>query len=112
MNDKNKSDIIGITTSISGKEIRLTLKQWFHIVESHNYMAGNVEKILETVNKPDLIVKGYKEEFIALKFYSETNISSKWCVVVYKENESGFIITSFFTSKPDTIEKRGVIWKK
>jgi len=112
LNDKNKSDIIGITTSISGKEIRLTLKQWFHIVESHNYMAGNVEKILETVNKPDLNVKGYKEEFIALKFYSETNISSKWCVVVYKENESGSIITSFFTSKPDTIEKRGVIWKK
>ena len=107
-----KSDILEITKSISNKAIRLTFKQWFHIIESHDYMAGNMDKVLETVNSPDCIAKGSREELIALKHYSETNITEKDCVVVYKENKDGFIITSFLTSKPEIIKKRGVIWQK
>jgi len=40
-----KDDIIETIKSISGKVIRLTFKQWFHIVESHDYMAGNMSNI-------------------------------------------------------------------
>jgi len=68
--------------------------------------------VMETVNSPDCIVKGIKGELIALKHYSKTNIKEKHCVVVYKENREGFIITAFFTSKPETVRKRGVIWRK
>ncbi len=75
-------------------------------------MAGNMDKVMETVNMPDCIVKGIKEEQIALKHYPVTNINEKHCVVVYKENGDGFIITAFFTSKPETIKKRGVIWHR
>lgn len=108
----NKEEVLEITKSVSGKIIRLTYKQWFHIVESHDYMAGNISNILETVNSPDCIVKGFKGEFIALKYYSKTNLDEKHCVVIYKENRDGFIITAFFTSRPETIKKRGVIWQK
>ncbi|MGB2804028.1 MAG: hypothetical protein WBD64_03910, partial [Candidatus Zixiibacteriota bacterium] len=104
-----KEEITETTKSLSGKVIRLTLKQWIHIVESHDYMAGNMSKVMETVNLPDCIVKGFKGEKIALKHYYKTNIKEKYCVVVYKENRDGFIITAFFTSKPETIRKRGVI---
>jgi len=107
-----KEDIIEVTKSVSGKVIRLTYKQWFHIVESHDYMAGNITNILETINSPDYIVKGSKGEQIALRHYPETNIGEKHCIVVYKENKDGFIITAFFTSKPETIRKRGVKWQK
>ncbi len=107
-----KEETIETTKSISGKIIRLTLKQWFHIVESHDYMAGNVSKVIEAVNSPDYIVKGFKGELIALKHYSKTNIKEKHCVVVYKENKDGFIITAFFTSKPEIVRKRGLIWRK
>ena len=107
-----KDETIEFTKSISGKVIRLTLRQWFHIVESHDYMAGNISNILETINSPDYIVKGSKDEFIALRHYSQTDLGEKHCVVVYKENKDGFVITAFFTSKPETIIKRGVIWQK
>ena len=75
-------------------------------------MAGNISNILETINSPDCIVKGTKNEFIALRHYPKTNLGNKYCVVVYKENKDGFIITAFFTSKPETIRKRGIIWQK
>lgn len=107
-----RDDIIATTKSISGKSISLTLKQWFHIIESHDYMSGNTDKILETVNSPDYIVKGFKEELIALKYYLKTKLGEKHCVVIYKENEDGFIITAFLTSKPEKLLKRGVIWQK
>lgn len=93
--------------------IELSEKQWLHIVESHDYMAGNMDKILETIHEPDYIVTGTKQELIAMKHYNATNISEKYCVVVYKEiNDNGFIITSFFTSKEEKILKKGISWKK
>ena len=75
-------------------------------------MAGNITNIMETMNSPDYIVKGLKDELIAIKHYHTTNLGEKYCVVIYKENKDGFIITSFFTSKPETIKKGGVIWQK
>ncbi len=108
-----KIEILETTKSVSGKAIRLTLKQWFHIVESHDYMAGNIDKIMETVSSPDCIVEGLKGELLALKYYDETNITQKYCVVVYREDkEEGFIITAFLTSRPGTIKRRGVVWAK
>lgn len=102
-----------ISRALSGKNIRLTLKQWIHITESHDYMAGNKEKVLETVSEPDFIVNGKMNALIALKHYDKTNITEKYCVVVYKETEiDGFVITAFFTSKPETIKSSGIIWKK
>jgi hypothetical protein len=32
--------------SIRGHRIRLTLRQWVHIIENHYYMAGNRELVL------------------------------------------------------------------
>lgn len=107
-----RDDVIAATRSISGKNISRTLKQWFHIIESHDYMSGNTAKILETVNSPDYIVKGFKGELIALKHYFKTKLGEKYCVVIFKENENGFIITAFFTSKHEKILKRGVMWQK
>lgn len=73
----------------------------------------NVYKVLETVGAPDYIVKGRMDELIAVKHYTRTNITEKYCIVVYKEyRDSGFIITSFFTSRPQTIKRGGIIWEK
>lgn len=105
-------EFIAETKSVSGKVIRLTFRQWFHIIESHDYMAGNLEIILETVNTPDIVVKGMKDEFLAMKHYKKTNITEKSSVVVYKENDDGFIITAFFTSQPQRIRKRATVWQK
>ena len=99
--------------SKNGQKIRLTEERWSHIVESHDYMAGNKDMIFETLENPDIIVGGEKDEFIAVKHYKKTSISEKHCIVVYKEAENnGFVITAFMTSKPEKITKKGIIWKK
>ena len=105
--------IFGVTRSVSGKNIRLTLKQWSHITESHNNMAGNVDKIMETVNSPDFIVESSYDRLMAVKFYPKTSIGKKHCIVIYKEtNNKGLIITAYLTKNIKKIEKRGIKWRK
>ena len=105
--------MIGSVISKNGKEIRLSEERWCHIVESHDYMAGNQDIIFETLESPDIIVEGRMEEFIALKYYAKTSISEKHAVVIYKEQDNeGFVITTFMTSRPESIMKKGVVWKK
>lgn len=71
-----------------------------------------MEIILETVNTPDIVVKGVNEELLARKHYKKTNITEKSSVVVYKGDDDGFIITAFFTSQPERIRKRVTVWQK
>ncbi len=105
--------VIATITSHNGIPIRLTRKQWLHIIESHDYMAGNRDKILEAIHEPDYIVAGDGGELIALKHYSKTNISEKFCAVIYRELDfDGFVITAFLTSKPEKILVKGILWKR
>ena len=104
--------IVDATRAVSGKTIRLTYRQWMHIVEAHDYMAGCLQMIMETINLPDMVAIGKKRERIALKNYPDTFLGKKYCVVVYRENGDGFVITAFLTSKPKTLTKGGLIWPK
>ena len=103
---------IRVAQSKNNVPIRLTYKQWAHVVDSHDYMAGNMDMVMESVENPDYIVRGWTDELIALKHYEKTSISEKYTVVVYKEGKEGFIITAFMTSKQDTILGRGILWEK
>ena len=105
--------MIGMVISKNGKEIRLTEERWSHIVEAHDYMAGNQDMVFETLENSDAIIDGGKDELIAIKHYKHTSISEKHAVVIYKEEKTdGFVITAFMTSKPEKISKKGVIWNK
>ena len=99
--------------SRNGFPIRITYKQWAHIVDSHDYMSGNLDLVLETIESPDFLVGGWTDEVIALKHYKKTNITEKYVIVIYAERgQDGFVITSFMTSKAEKIMKRGIIWKR
>lgn len=89
--------------------IRLTEERWFHIVESHDDLAGRIIEVLETIAEPDIIAEGVKDEFLAAK-----KIDTKWLVVVYKEinKKDGFIITAFITSRIQYLLKKEIVWKK
>lgn len=105
--------MIGSVTSKNGINIRLTDERWAHIVESHDYMAGNLDLVLETIENPDCIVQGKKNELIAVRHYPKTSISEKNMVVAYRETtDDGFVITAFMTSRPENIFEKGVLWKK
>jgi len=105
---------IATAKSKNNKAIKLTAERWFHIIESHDYMAGYFHDVLETISDPDYVVAGKKEELLAAKFYKKTHISPKYLIVVYKEgNKEGFIITAFMTSKIDNIlKRRETLWRR
>ncbi len=106
-------NLIEVVVSKNGVPIRLTYQQWSHITENHDYMAGCLDLVLETLAEPDLIVKGWTDELLALKHYNQTVISTKYAVVVYKEfGSDGFVITAFLTSSPEKITSRGILWQK
>ena len=98
-----------ITNSKSGVPIRLTEGRWFHIVEHHNNLAGHSNDVLNTIENPDIILKGWTGELLAVK-----EINDKYIIAAYKEipKSDGFIITAFFTSKIEKLKRRGVIWEK
>ena len=100
--------MIGTAISKNGVPIRLTEERWFHIVESHDELAGLSDEVLLTVEDPDFIVRGWSDELLAVR-----KINDKYLIVVYKELENdGFIITAFITKKVDKVLRRGVVWQK
>ena len=65
-------------------KIKLSSKVLKHIIDRHPEVAGYTRKIVETVQNPDVIVKGLRGEFKALKFYSDLHIGPKYLVMVYR----------------------------
>ena len=103
-------NIIGEVKSINGVTILLTFERWYHISEGHPELAGASFEILETINQPDIVVRGLAGEFLTLR-----KIGKKYLVSVYREisKKEGFVITAFYTSnlKP-LLKKRKIIWSK
>ena len=56
-----------IAISRNGVPIRLTEERWFHIVENHDDLAGHYDDVLDTVENPDFMLRGYGGALIALK---------------------------------------------
>ena len=104
------NNIIGKTKSINGVSIRLTFERWYHISESHRELVGSVFQILETINQPDIVVRGLVEELLALR-----RVNKKYLVSVYREinKKDGFVITAFYTTDlKSLLKKRKIIWKR
>lgn len=93
--------------SIEGVPIRLTSERWFHIVETHDDLAGYYDEVLETIERPDMILRGYRGSLIAARNYGY----KRYLMVVYRQlsKNDGFIITAYFTSK---IDRKKAIWKR
>jgi len=95
--------------SQNGVLVRLTDERWIHIVENHDDLAGHYDDVLNVIEDPDYIIKGYRDTVVALKRTTER----KFLAVVYKEigKSDGFVITAYFTTKIN-LEKEVIIWQK
>lgn len=82
----------------SGRKIHLSRERWSHI-QKHPEMGNQIEKIKETLQKPNVIKEfGYDSQVrFYFRFYKERKeylfISVKYL------NGNGFVITSFYTDK-------------
>jgi len=60
-------EILRTVLSHFGNTIRITQRQWTHITEAHDYMAGNLDKVVETIAEPSRIIQGTEDESLALR---------------------------------------------
>jgi hypothetical protein len=103
--------VLAEVVSVHGHRIRLTLRQWLHISENHDYMAGNRTLVLETISDPDELMVGEVGETLALRAYPQTNLTAKTAVLVYRDEPDGFIIAAWLTSRADRVRTKGVqVW--
>ncbi|MFQ5761573.1 MAG: PBECR2 nuclease fold domain-containing protein [Candidatus Bathyarchaeia archaeon] len=103
--------------SVSGKVVHLSKDVWFEkILKNHpefQHRAEYLEEVKKAIETPDYIVIGWAGEYLALRFCEIAPNGPKHLCVVYKElNGEGFIITTFFISKPHKLLRRGVAWRK
>jgi hypothetical protein len=97
---------VDIAFSVNEVPIRLTAERWYHIVENHDDVAGHYDDVLETIENPDLVLRGYKDALIAVSGAGR----GKYFCVVYREivKDDGFVISAFFT---DQINRRQILWR-
>jgi hypothetical protein len=70
--------------SIHGIPIRLTDERWVHIIENHDELAGYYDNVLDMIENPDYVIKGYGDAKIGLKKFEE----GKFLAVIYRETSS------------------------
>jgi hypothetical protein len=101
-----------ITYSINGVPIRLTDERWNHILRRHPEMAGEKDKVIETIKQPHLVQEGDHGTLLAIRQYPQTSLTQKHVVVVYREvsTTDGFIIMAYLTNHPAAWRK--VLWKQ
>ena len=85
-----------IALSVDNIPIRLTAERWFHIVENHDDMAGYYDDVLEVIENPEFVLRGYNGSLIALRGYGR----GRYLAVIYRQlsAQDGFVITAYFTN--------------
>ncbi len=97
---------------ILNRNIRLTDERLEHIEHDHPEMFGQIEKIVETLQNPDIVIRSRTDSEVELfyRYYSETPVGDKYmCVIVKGRGKDLFIITSYFT---DTMKRGETLWQK
>lgn len=98
---------MNIGYSVNGVPIRLSHERWYHITENHDDLASYFFEVLETIEKPEFVMRGNRGTLNATKNIGK----NKWLVVVYREvtKTDGFVITAYFLDKKP---KGEMIWQR
>ena len=90
-----------IIQSKNSVPIRPTAERWFHIIENHDDLAGYYDDVINAIEEPDYIIKGYREALIALKEIEQ----GKFLAVVYNLTLRVLWATIFlFSTKSQSME--------
>ena len=91
-----------------GLTVRCTSDYWSFIVsEKHPVLKGKDQDAQDVLEKPSEVRQSKKDPNVLL-FYGSSG--SRWlCVVVRKENGTGFVITAYPT---DTIKSGDSVWTR
>jgi hypothetical protein len=101
-----------IINSKNNISIRINSERLNHIIKGHPEMLGEIEKIKQTIESPEMILQGDYGELLAVRKYDKTPVSKeKYLIVAYKEvnSSNGFILTAYFSRKLN--KRRKVLWQ-
>ena len=93
---------VKILTDYEGRSVRLTDERLAHILE-HPEMAGMVDKIEETLAKPESVVESLSdpEAHLYYRYYLGTLVGDKHlCVVVKLAQNDAFVLTAYLVGNP------------
>jgi len=101
-----------VTYSVTGVPVRLTDERWNHICRRHPEFKGQERGVLETIESPEIVLRGDYGEKLAVRFYKTTPLTSKYLVVAYREltETDGFVVTAYFARR--IADGREVLWKQ
>ena len=90
--------------------IKLTDKQWSHIVEEHPEIEPYKNRLLEVLSNPDLVKrsKRNKDTFLYYRYYKDI-FKGKYLLVVARTKSKSMLLTCYIT---DRIKKGDLIWKR
>ena len=96
-----------VAISVNRVPIRMTDERWSHIVNNHHDVAGYYDDCLETIESPDLILRGLRGSLKAVKGYGR----NRYLVVIYRELDAndGFVVTAYFVRR---IDRKNVLWRR
>ncbi len=98
--------------NLFNRNIRLTDERLEHIELDHPDMSDQINKIAETLQNPDVVIRSRSNSEVELfyRYYSETPVGDKsMCVLVKGRGKDLFIITAYFT---DTMKRGETLWQK
>jgi len=67
-----------VAFSVNGVPIRLSYERWYHVIENHDELASYFHEVLDTIEKPEYVVRGNKGSLKATKCMGRR----KWLVVI------------------------------
>ncbi len=94
------------------RNIRLTDERLEHLEFDHPEMSGQIDKIAETLQNPEIVIRSRSDSEVELfyRYYSKTPVTDKYmCVIVKGRGKDHFIITAYFT---DTMKRGETLWPK
>jgi hypothetical protein len=99
--------------SKSGHLIRITDERIYHIISNHPEAKDAENRIIQTIEDPDIILEGDFGEILAIRLYSKSPVTqNKFLVAVFKEtgDMNGFLLTAYYSRKINL--RRNVLWKR
>jgi len=91
-------------------KIKLTDKQWNHIIKEHPEVEPYRNRLSEVLSKPDLVKRSKRDKDTFLYYYHYKDIyDGKYLLAVARTKEKPMVLTCYIT---DRIKEGDVIWKK
>lgn len=89
--------------------MKFTEETWKHIRQRHPELSVYKELVELVSDQPEVILRGERGKFKAVRFIPQTHLGPKYLVVVYHRVDK-IIITSYFTSDLKRV-KGEMVWK-